>query len=325
VIRAQGLRVSGGAASSVPKSAHLLPVAPGLQSSTGVYTSILALLLVATPTPAAKPPSESSPPTQPWDLVWMIDPPDGNPSIAAPAPTPAMQVLGDALYEARCQSCHGAKGDGRSSLAGQLHPAPTDFTRGAYKLRSTPSGSLPTDRDLFRTLTRGLHGTAMQPWRRLTEIERWALVQKLKTFSSRFRSEMPPAPVAVPRPPRETIALDDRGAVLYERLGCGSCHGETGAADGPAREVYRRDPARRKIRIRNFTRGRFIRGIEMEDIFLTLRVGIEGTPMAAYDKLDDGEVWALAAHVRSMLRELPYNDLPPARTSALEGQNAPSR
>jgi mono/diheme cytochrome c family protein len=182
-------------------------------------------------------------------------------------------------------------------------------------LRSTPSGTLPTDRDLFRTLTRGLHGTTMRPWRRLSEVERWALVQKLKSFSPRFRTEPAGVPVVVPPAPRETLALDDRGATLYQRQGCATCHGEAGEVNEVAREVFRRDPARNKLRIRDFTRGRFIRGIEMEDIFLTLRLGIAGTPMRPYDNLTDDEVWALAAHVRSLLRERPYNDLPPARTT----------
>jgi mono/diheme cytochrome c family protein len=270
---------------------------------------LLAVLLLAVAQAAPKP----GPPTQPWDVIWMIDPPDGDPSIPAPAPTDAMRVLGDALYESQCAACHGAKGDGRSPLAAQLRPAPTDFTRAVYKLRSTPSGSLPTDRDLFRTLTRGLHGTTMRPWRRLTEIERWALVGKLKSFSPRFRREPPGLPVAVPAAPRETTDLEDRGARLYRRIGCGSCHGEMGQVNEAAREVFRRDPARRKVRIRDFTRGRFIRGIEMQDIFLTLRVGVAGTPMAPYDNLVDDELWALAAHVRGLLRDLPYNDLPPAR------------
>jgi mono/diheme cytochrome c family protein len=248
----------------------------------------------------------------------MIDPPDGDPAIPAPAPTQAMRVLGDALYDSHCGACHGAKGDGRSALTSQLRPAPTDFTRGIYKLRSTPQGSLPTDRDLFRTLTRGMHGTAMRPWRPLTDVERWALVGKLKSFSARFREERPRPPVWVPAAPRETIELDERGAKIYRRMGCDSCHGETGEVNDAAREMFRKDPTHRKdsVRIRDFTRGRFIRGIEMQDIFLTLRVGVAGTPMGPYDKLADDDLWALAAHVRSLLRDRPYNDLPPARTPA---------
>lgn len=279
-------------------------------------SSILVLLIVVGRVAAGHAAPKPAPPTQPWDVVWMIDPPDGDPTRPAPAPTEPMRVLGDALYESNCSACHGAKGDGRSPLSSRLRPAPTDFTRGVYKLRSTPSGSLPTDGDLFRTLTRGMHGTTMRPWRRLTEVERWALVQKLKAFSPRFRQERPAAPVAVPAPPRETIELEDRGARVYRRMGCGSCHGEIGEVNEVAREVFRRDPARRGVRIRDFTRGRFIRGIEMEDIFLTLRVGVAGTPMAPYDDLGNDDLWALAAHVRGLLRDRPYNDLPPARTAA---------
>jgi mono/diheme cytochrome c family protein len=282
----------------------VLPVLPVLP----VFPVLPILAAHAAPKPA--------PPTQAWDVIWMIDPPDGDPTIPAPAPTDAMRVLGDALYESQCAACHGAKGDGKSALSAELRPPPTDFTRAIYKLRSTPSGSLPTDRDLFRTLTRGLHGTAMRPWRRLSEVERWALVGKLKTFSPRFRAERAAPPVAVPAPPRETIELEDRGARIYRRMGCGSCHGEIGEVNEAAREVFRKDPARRKVKIRDFTRGRFIRGIEMQDIFLTLRVGLAGTPMVPYDNLSDADLWALAAHVRGLLRDRPYNDLPPARTTA---------
>ena len=67
---------------------------------------------------------------------------------------------------------------------------------------------------------------------------------------------------------------------------------------------------------RDFTRGRFIRGAEMEDLYLTLRTGLEGTPMAAYDTLRDDEIWAIAAYVRSLVRERPLHELPPARTHA---------
>ncbi len=283
---------------------------------TGRAASGVLLLIAIGSVAAAFAAPKPTPPTEPWDVVWMIDPPDGDPARAAPAPTEPMRVLGDALYESHCSACHGAKGDGRSPLTSKLRPAPTDFTRGVYKLRSTPSGSLPTDRDLFRTLTRGLHGTTMRPWRRLTEIERWALVQKLKSFSPRFGRERPAAPVAVPEAPRETIELEDRGARLYRRLGCASCHGEAGEVNDAARQVFRRDPTRKQVRIRDFTRGRFIRGIEMEDIFVTLRVGVAGTPMGPYDALDNDDLWALAAHVRVLLRDRPYQELPPARSAA---------
>ena len=80
------------------------------------------------------------------------------------------------------------------------------------------------------------------------------------------------------------------------------------------------------MRARDFTRGRFIRGAEMEDLYLTLRTGLEGTPMGAYDTLRDDEIWALAAYVRSLVRERPLYELPPARTHArADDERSPAR
>jgi cytochrome c oxidase cbb3-type subunit 2 len=184
-----------------------------------------------------------------------------------------------------------------------MRPRPTDFTRGVYKLRSTPPGSLPTDEDLFAAITRGMHGTSMQRWPQLVERDRWALVFHLKSLSPRFRREQPGPSLQVPTPPRETSSLRERGQQAYVRLKCGSCHGASGAGDGDRPDNYQ-EPSR------NFNRGRFIRGAEMEDIYVTLKVGIEGTHMASYQALADDEIWALAAHVRSLVRERPLYELP---------------
>ena len=157
----------------------------------------------------------------------------------------------------------------------------------------------------------------------VSEPERWALVAELKSFSPRFAQEKPPRSINVPTAPRELKDLRDHGEILYIRMGCGTCHGDGGAGDGPAREGFGRDVTR-QVQIRNFTRGRFIRGAEMEDLFLTLRVGIEGTPMMAYTALSDDEVWALAAYVRLMVRERPLDEFPPARlTDHVPGGNEP--
>jgi mono/diheme cytochrome c family protein len=267
-----------------------------------------------TPAPAARPPS-GTPAAAPWDVLWLLDPPDGSPTQTRPAPGRLLRRLGDNVYAARCTRCHGEAGDGQGPLASQLRPHPADFTAAVYKVRSTPSGSLPTDRDLFRTLTRGFHDTGMQPWRRLTEQERWALVAKLQSFSPRFAREPAPKPIALPTPPRELDELREQGEILYIRQGCGGCHGDTGAGNGPVREQLRKQ-GRKDVRVRDFTRGRFIRGAEMEDIFLTLRTGLDGTAMAAYDKLSDDELWALAAYVRVLVRERPLDSLPAAGTEA---------
>lgn len=275
---------------------------------------LVIALILSTPVHAVggvvtEPPKTAAKTPPPWDLLWTIDPPDGEPARPRPKPDRALEGLGSSLYHSRCAACHGDQGDGQGPLAADLLPRPTDFVRGLYKLRSTPTGSLPTDKDLFRTLTRGIHGTAMRPWRRLNERERWALVDKLKAFSPRFVHEPVAAPIAIPSAPRETNELRVRGENLYVQHRCGVCHGDGGEGNGPAAFALR---GRRDIEIRNFTRGRFIRGAMMEDIYQTLRIGIDGTPMRAYATLKDDEVWALAAYVRVLVHEHPLGDLPPA-------------
>jgi cytochrome c oxidase cbb3-type subunit 2 len=256
------------------------------------------------------------------DLIWMVGPRDGSPIKPPPPVTTRLRARGRTLYRGHCQTCHGERGDGKGGLADRLSVRPTDFSKGVFKLRSTPTGSLPTDLDLFATISRGMHGTPMQPWSSFPETDRWALVHHLKSFSRRFTDEPTAAPVRVPIAPRETDDIRDQGERLYVQLRCGACHGESGAADGPAREAYLRQ-GNRQVRIRDFTRGRFIRGSEMEDIYLTLRVGIEGTPMAAYSALSDDELWALAAYVRLLVRERPLHEFPPAKheASAVPGRS----
>ena len=55
---------------------------------------------------------------------------------------------GQFIYERSCVSCHGPRGAGDGVAAPQLDPRPRDFTRGMFKFRSTPSGTMPTLDDL---------------------------------------------------------------------------------------------------------------------------------------------------------------------------------
>ncbi len=47
------------------------------------------------------------------------------------------------------------KGDGEGENAQWLDPKPRNFTLAQFKCRSTPSGTLPTDEDLFNSIGRG--------------------------------------------------------------------------------------------------------------------------------------------------------------------------
>lgn len=88
---------------------------------------------------------------------------------------------GEKLFAQSCTRCHGLQGDGKGPVAYLLSPSPRDFTRGIYKIRSTPSGQLPADRDLFRAITLGMPGSGMPAWKdKLSQQERWQLVYSLR-------------------------------------------------------------------------------------------------------------------------------------------------
>jgi mono/diheme cytochrome c family protein len=250
----------------------------------------LVLLLAAATVPGAK-----------GRFRWRSAPPtEGVPRAPRPASTPALASEGARIYQSRCAACHGPEGHGDGILASRMRTPPRDFTLAVYKVRSTPSGSLPTDMDLFQTISRGMHGTDMAPWSRFEERERWAVVDHLKSLSPRFQMEGGQAPVEVPRPPAESRAsLRKRGGALYWQLQCNNCHGPSGRGDGPgAREFVSEG---KRVRIRDLGRADFVRGDAARDIFLTLRTGLDGSPMGAYE-LPSEDLWSLAYYVREVLR-----------------------
>jgi mono/diheme cytochrome c family protein len=234
-------------------------------------------------------------------FTWSPGPPPAVPG--RPRETSALRAKGERVYQQRCAACHGKRGDGHGWAAPTLPIAPRDFTSAVYKLRSTPTGSIPTEEDLFTTISRGMHGTPMMAWRGLPEAERWALVAKLQSFSPRFAQEEPGPTVDVPASePTEDDALVAQGAQLWTRLRCATCHG-TGDGKGPSVALLQKDPGRH-VRVRDLGRGEFLRGTSARDIYLTLRTGMDGTPMGSYaEGLTSRETWALAAYVRSLVRE----------------------
>src|SRR5580698_9271059 len=74
---------------------------------------------------------------------------------------------GKLLYQRYCIFCHGVDGDGAGDSAAYLDPKPRDFTKATFKCRSTPSGSLPLDADLYDTISRGIHASGMPSWKPL--------------------------------------------------------------------------------------------------------------------------------------------------------------
>jgi cytochrome c oxidase cbb3-type subunit I/II len=207
---------------------------------------------------------------------------------------------GREVYQQRCVGCHGEKGDGNGSAAAFLEPRPRDFTEPAFKFRTTPSGSLPTDGDLFRTITRGVRWTAMPTWHELAEKDRLAVIQFIKTFAPDFWKEPPEPPILIPEPPPATAELVAKGKELFQRAKCWECHGNEGKGDGPSAGQLKTD-AKLPIRPTDFTRGQFKGGSHVRDIFRTMTTGLNGTPMPSFaDSMKDDERWAISYFVLSL-------------------------
>ncbi len=92
-------------------------------------------------------------------------------------PTDASIAMGMMTYANRCESCHGGRGDGKGQRADSLSIAPSDFT-------DAHAMGLMTDGELFWKIS---HGRRPMPVfkDKLTEQERWQLVDYIRTFAQK--------------------------------------------------------------------------------------------------------------------------------------------
>ena len=231
-----------------------------------------------------------------------------------------LRLLGEAWYGQLCSPCHGPHGDGNGPRAAQLSPRPRDFTKGVYEFRSTPTGTLPTDEDLWKVVSGGLHGTAMVPWITYSEYDRWALVAYVESFSPRFERARRPEAIKMTEPPPETPQLAAKGQRLFQDAGCVECHGASAMGDGPSAPTLA-DAGGRPIRPLAFSSGVFRHGSSMKDIFLTVRTGLDGTPMPSYaDSLSSDQTWAIAAFIRSLIGKPASDEMARSSMAATEAR-----
>ncbi|HHT9145909.1 MAG: cytochrome c [Candidatus Brocadiaceae bacterium] len=210
---------------------------------------------------------------------------------------------GKNTYKKYCSPCHGEEGKGDGPLARSMLPKPRDFTRGAYKFRTTPSGSLPTDEDMYRTISYGVPNSTMIPWDILTEEQRTSVIPLLKSFSEAFEVRKPEAPVDVGlevRPTEKTVA--DGKKIYEEKLECWKCHGVEGRGDGPS-AAEQEDDFGFPIKPFDFTTGKFKGGNSSRDVYLRFTTGLNGTPMPSFAKeLTDEQRWYLTHYVISLIK-----------------------
>lgn len=210
-------------------------------------------------------------------------------------------VAGKQDYRRYCAGCHGDAGDGNGENAQWLEPKPRDFTAAVYKCRSTPTGSLPTDDDLYQSVTRGFVTTNMPPWLPLTRQTRVNLVAYIKSFSPRWRTQGPGTPIAVPAETPATIDRVLHGREVFQKMECWKCHGPAGHGDGPSASTLV-DSKDNPIRPYNFSSGsRFKCGTTNEELYRIFMTGVDGTPMPSFaDNLQPDDAWDLVHFLRTL-------------------------
>src|SRR5579872_3469714 len=207
-------------------------------------------------------------------------------------------------YRRYCVGCHGELGDGNGENFPWVDPKPRDFQLGIFKCRSTPTGTLPTDEDLFDTIARGLDRSNMPQWSTFTKQQRADLVAWVKHFSPRFVSEKPGTPITIPSEPAVTAERIKAGREVYARVQCWKCHGVTGEANGPSAATLT-DDLGRPILPFNFTeKARPKCGDTDRDIYRIFMTGLDGTPMPSFaDNIKPDEAWDLVFYLRSLMSE----------------------
>jgi mono/diheme cytochrome c family protein len=209
-------------------------------------------------------------------------------------------------YRRWCVGCHGKEGNGEGENAPYLDPKPRDFTEALFRWRSTPTGTLPTDQDLYDTITRGVVDTLMPTWRPLTPQTRVDLIAYIKTFSPKWQTQKAGTPITIPPEPPQTIDSVLHGRQLFDQMQCWKCHGPEGRGDGPS-AITLTDDKGEPIRPYNFHDGtRFRCGETNQDLYKIFMTGLDGTPMPSFaDSLKPQDAWDLVHFLRTLQPNVP--------------------
>ncbi len=252
------------------------------------------------PGPAPEPAPASEPTTSLTPPPFVIEPTQELPA------SPELLATGATLYARRCAPCHGERGAGDGPAAYLLYPKPRNFRTAQYRFVSTWE-SMPTDRDLYRTISRGIPGSAMPSWAHLTERDRWALVHYVKGLAEEpivvapGESDDPldgEGIIKVAAEPPNDAASVAKGAALFA-ISCKKCHGEKGRGDGEASTTLK-DDDNIPIRPRDLTTGVFKGSPEPEHLYRRIVHGIPATPMPENPMLMGDDIWHLVHFVRSL-------------------------
>lgn len=191
-------------------------------------------------------------------------------------------AAGEQLYGRHCASCHGPRGMGDGPGRTGMNPPPPALGS-AGVMRDVPPSLM------YRIVSVGIAGTAMTGWAEtLAPDERWNIVSWLNAL----------------RAPAGGGVSAGEGLWLQR---CASCHGVTGASNGPMSVSLSKLP--REL-------SSFAWQAERSDLQIAaaIRDGIAGTAMPAARDLTPAEMDGLVAWVRT----LSLNDAPGASSGAAD-------
>ncbi len=231
---------------------------------------LLSSVQPATPDMAmpSEPSARATPPSVPIAMT-------GGYSDSAPVLHPASNPAdlqeevsrGGTVFAANCASCHGSagKGDGRASAS--LLPKPANLTAARF-----------SDERLSSVLWNGITGSAMPPWRQLPTEDLRALVAHIESLHV----------ASAPSSTQVSASLGQAKSLFA--AACASCHGDTGAGNGPAAGVLA--PAPTNFHLKKPTE---------ERAWEVLENGVPGTAMAPWQsQLSADQRHALVEFVRSL-------------------------
>ncbi|TWU29794.1 c-type cytochrome [Bythopirellula polymerisocia] len=243
--------------------------------------------------------------------------------------------LGYAVYTHYCTQCHGVNGDGNGPAATYLNPKPRNYTHGVFKFTSTPYGKKPRRADLIRTVRRGVTGTSMPSFDRLSDQEVDAVVDYVLALTQRGELERELAMIAyedeelpneegieeivsellvpwqdssdqivmpiTPMPPMtdESVLA---GHKLFLDNACNKCHGKFGRGGSMEKVEVGTDTWGNKAAAADLSSGMFRGGDRPIDIYRRIYSGINGTPMPAFEKLfqdNPDAIWQLVHFIKS--------------------------
>ena len=268
-----------------------------MRESTLTRSFLLLVVVFALSACGASPKADRDPGPMPFSIA---------PTRALPS-SPELLALGKTTFEKECVACHGPAGNGEGEAAYLLYPRPRDFTTGSFRIISTWEG-VPTDEDLFTTISRGMPGSAMPSWAHLPEDTRWALVHYVKSFSKRpfvipVASHEPDkfgngglGVLTIPPEPPYDEAARARAQELFSK-GCAPCHGATARGDGAQKQV---DSKGFPTRPRDLTLGVYKGNPDPASVYRRVVAGLPGSPMPQSGYLNGNDGWHLAHFVRSL-------------------------